>query len=259
MNPISAALQQAQALLAQENYAKVIEITTEILESRFSNANKETLKLGTQQENERLFALQLRCGAYFGCKEYADTLADADQLIRLLPRNAIGYYYRGAALLHFDEIEDAKADFNFLLSLSLPAPMQASVHHSLGLSEYILGHYEVALRHYEQALHLAASKDTTAPIYGNIGIVYFRQHDMANAWDAYKTAYEIDPDYDYGLMGLAVLHAAEGQWDEALKIWRSLAAKHEFFKDLEEVVDRYYHWTPPMADLVRQIAARAAL
>lgn len=255
MSNIHPLLQQAQTFLAQENFEKVIELTTDVLESRY--ANKEKSKFGAPPDSERLFALQLRCSAYFGSRFYADALSDAEMLIRLLPNGFPGYLYRGSALLHFDEIEDAKADFDHLLTLTLPLPVQASVYHSLGLTEYIAGNYEESLRYYGQAIKLSPGDEATASVYSNIAIVYFRQNDMPAAWNAYKTALHLNPTHDHTRMGLAVLHAVEGRWDEALTIWRSLAAQHSFFNDLDEVVDRYYHWTPPMADVVRQIAAKA--
>jgi len=92
--------------------------------------------------------------------------------------------------------------------------------------------------------------------YWNIANIYFSQDDTQPAWQALRTAHEINPSNDHALLGLAVLHAAEGQWDEALTIWRSLASEYPFFADIDQVVERYYRWNPPMADLVHQIAAR---
>jgi tetratricopeptide (TPR) repeat protein len=137
-------LKQAQTYLAQENFEKVIEITTDFLELKFSGQEKP--KYGAAPDGERLLALQLRCSAYFGSRYYADALSDADILIRLMPNGFPGYYYRGVALLHFDEIEEAKEDFNRLLDLPVPPTLQAGVYHSLGLAEYIAGNYETALR-----------------------------------------------------------------------------------------------------------------
>lgn len=253
MSDIHPLLQQAQTFLAQENFEKVIELTTDVLEAN----NTEKPKFGMRPDGERVLALQLRCSAYFGSHFYADVLSDAEMLIRLLPNGFPGYYYRGGALLHFDEVEDAKSDFNHLLKFPLPPALQTGVYHSLGLAEYIAGNYEASLRHYNRAIELSPSEETTGSIYSNIAIVYFRQNDMTAAWNAYKTAQHLNPAHDHTQMGMAVLHAAEGRWEEALTIWRSLASQRPFFKDVEEVVERYYHWTPPMGDIVRQIAARA--
>jgi len=129
-----------------------------------------------------------------------------------------------------------------------------------GLAAYCLNDYSAALDSYRNALELTLAplerRDLYPIIYVNIANIYFSQDDTQPAWQALRTAHEINPSNDHALLGLAVLHAAEGQWDEALTIWRSLASEYPFFADIDQVVERYYRWNPPMADLVHQIAAR---
>jgi tetratricopeptide (TPR) repeat protein len=250
MADLSQALQQAQYFLTTQDFDKAIEITSDLIEK------PDYLKVEEAGDQIFLFALQIRCAAYFGHEDYADSMADAEMLIRLLPNTMVGYFYRGSILLQFDEIKPAIDDFQHLLKFSLPPMQEASVTHSLGLAEYIAGHYDLALKHYLRAIQLTPDKDMVGPIYSNMGIVYFRQNDMAAAWNAYRTAQELNPTHDHILVGLAVLHAAEGEWDEALKIWRKLFLNDASITDPDAVAHRYYRWTPPMAELTRQIIDR---
>ncbi|GEM_PF-3582205 len=246
---IAELIEQVKHFHEVKNFEKAIEAATLLI--HLGDEAEHMTALGSVYA----FALQVRCYAYVGLKNYAEALEDADIIVQILPHETIGYSYRSSALLQLDEIERAKEDLTHLLSFNLPPDQRVRVHHSMGLVEYIAGNYDISIHHYVKAIQLDPAKHLLS--YVNMGIIYFCQGDMAAAWNAYKTAQQLDPSHDSVQMGLAVLHADEGQWDEALAIWHSLAAQHDVFTDVEKVVERYYHWTPPMADLVRQIAARA--
>jgi tetratricopeptide (TPR) repeat protein len=255
---ISIIIQHAQLFLFEKDYEKAIEAATQALD--LISPKKGKLKKTSLTQLQLLRTLQIRYQAFLEMEDYELALSDAETLIQLAPDEKNGVFLRGVALLNLGEPEAAKEDFNHLIGL-LSAPVeQASLHHSLGFADYILGDYTSSMQHYDQTLQLApiSVQEAFAPTHINRGIIYFRQNDMEQAWKAYKTAQQLNPSYESTLLGLAVLHAAEGQWNEALGLWRDLATKHDYFGDIDKVIHRHYRWTPPMGDLVRQIAARAS-
>jgi tetratricopeptide (TPR) repeat protein len=120
-----------------------------------------------------------------------------------------------------------------------------------------LSNYEAALLHFEKAIQTTPASEMIPAAYGEMAIVYFHQNRLGAAQNAYRMALRMAPGYDHALVGLAVLHAAEDRWDEALDIWHSLRIEYFFLDDIEDFIQNHYRWTPPMADIVRQIAARA--
>jgi tetratricopeptide (TPR) repeat protein len=245
---VSELIQQAQYFQAMKDFEKTIEATTLLIELEEEDETEPLLG------NVYTFALQVRCHAYLQLENYSDALEDADILVQILPYEAISYFYRAVAHLQLNNIESAKEDYKHLLSFPLPSEQKISVLYSLGLTEYIAGNYDASIQNYVTSLQLAPAKKPLP--YINMGIIHFRLGDMDAAWNAYKTAQQLDPDHDHTLVGLAVLHADEDQWDDALTIWRNLLSKEPHFGDPDEVEQRYYRWTPPMADLARQIIAR---
>jgi hypothetical protein len=71
-----------------------------------------------------------------------------------------------------------------------------------------------------------------------------------------RTANDINPTSRDTRMGTAVMHASEGNWDEALNIWRTLVADDPRFADAEYLRKRYYRWMTQFADLTQQIVDR---
>lgn len=242
-------VEQAQHFLKLKDFKKAIEAATLLIE--LEEEDQQEPLLGDIYS----FALQARCHAYLGLEHYEEALEDADIIVQILPYETIGYFYRSSALIYLNEIEDAKEDLNHLLSFNLSPDQRMSAHHSLGLAEYIAGNYDISIHHYVKAIQLIPTKQPLP--YVNMGIVYFRLGDMAAAWNAYKTAHLLNPNDDHTLIGLAVLHASQNEWDQSLQIWSDLTRRYPYFADLEKVIHHHYRWTPPMADLVRQIAARA--
>ena len=84
----------------------------------------------------------------------------------------------------------------------------------------------------------------------------FHRGDSFKAWHAYRTALKLNSHSVTARAGMAIIHAADDRWDLALKIWHRLLAEYPYFADPDDVIRRYFRWTPPMAEGVRQIVRR---
>jgi tetratricopeptide (TPR) repeat protein len=206
-------------------------------------------------QNTRLLirALKVRFDAFMKLEEYESAISDAETWVRLAPDDADAYFCRGCAFMRLNEPDMAREDFKHILNMPMRwFWLKEAIYQNLGLAEYIAGNYAASIKYYRQAIEMSGTRGD-ATLHVNIGIVYFRQGRLPEAWKAYRTAESISEGNEHVQVGLAVLHAAEGQWDKAVTIWKRLLKRNRFFANANEVSRRYYFWTPPMAEIVEQI------
>ncbi len=188
-------------------------------------------------------------------------LADARFIVSLKHELDLAFIHRGMAFLLVNDLDAAAADLEQALKITAALQRKVMASISLGLIEYISENDEQAEVHWSWALLTndllpKEKQHYSTQIFINRGLLAFHRGDTGKAWHAYRTALKIDPQSIEGRTGMSVLHAANEHWDKALKIWRELLTEYPYFADPDEVIRRYFRWTPPMAEGVRQITER---
>lgn len=200
---------------------------------------------------------QIRRDAYLmiGDGEYA--WGDAHVLVQAYPYEAEPYIARGIAYLLANDLDVARIDLNRGLSMPTQPHERVLAQTYLGLIDYIAGNYEAAAQAYWRALRIKLNPDErrqyTPFVYINIGLMAFHTGDQAKAWKAYKKAFKLSPRLPAVRAGLALLHAAQGEWDKAEAMWRVLIQEYSYFIHPDVVIQRHFRWTPAMAQRVHQI------
>jgi tetratricopeptide (TPR) repeat protein len=157
-----------------------------------------------------------------GKKEYDKAIKDFTDAIRLDPKNAAAYRYRGHAHFKKKEYDRAIKDFTDAIRLG---PKFITAYFGRGLAYYFKKEYDKAIRDYTQAIRLDP-KD--APAYTNLAwlLATCPKEEVRNGKKAVeyaKKACELtgwkEPNK---LSVLAAAHAEAGQFKEAVK-WEKKA------------------------------------
>jgi len=250
--------QKASAYLAQEQYELCIRYATRAIEAHLGGREKSKTPSAVSAQTDEAF--YLRTSAYSGLHDGASALQDAELLVRAEPNAPYGYFNRGMAMLYLNDFEEAAEDFEHTLGMTLFPFQRAVVENNLGLAAYCLRDFGAAMFNYrnalEQSLTGAEKRDFWPSVYTNMAVVHFVQGDVATAWQLVQTAYEINPQSRDARVALAVMYAYDRAWSSALDLWQDLIAEDERFAHPTYAVERYYRWTPPMAELTRHIVAR---
>ena len=88
----------------------------------------------------------LRGRAYETLRQHEKALADYDAGIKLNPRSAVGYQFRGAQHFRLGHIKESIADFDKFIEI---LPAQAPHHWQRGISLYYAGRFEDGRRQFE--------------------------------------------------------------------------------------------------------------
>jgi tetratricopeptide (TPR) repeat protein len=134
------------------------------------------------------------------------------------PHNYLARNSYGQALRKVDQVDEAEHQFREAIKTY---QQYARAHHSLG--DILLNERnqpEVALPHFQVYLDdLDARKvplaQRNALAYMNVGIIYGRRGDMAQASAFFETAFEIDPTNSEVNHNIGVMHTMKGQYEEA--------------------------------------------
>jgi lipoprotein NlpI len=97
-------------------------------------------------QQERLAELVSRLQQHESQHEYAQAIADYDQILKLKPRWADGYNRRGAEHFKMAHIRESLEDFDHAIALD---PAQAPYNWQRGISLYYAGRYEDGRKQFE--------------------------------------------------------------------------------------------------------------
>jgi tetratricopeptide (TPR) repeat protein len=149
-----------------------------------------------------------RANAYYDDKrDYDRAIADYAQVIRLDPKHAFAYSYRGSAYRHKGEYDRAIADFDQAIKLD---PKLVYAYNNRGNVYFLKGEYERAIADYDQAIRLDPKH---AAGYNNRGNAYFDKRDYDRAIADYDQAIRLDPLYTAAYAGRGLAYEEKG--DEA--------------------------------------------
>src|SRR5262245_55977091 len=149
-----------------------------------------------------------RANAYYDDKgDYDRAIADYDQVIRLDPKHALAYSYRGSAYRHKGEYDRAIADFDQAIKLD---PKSVYAYNNRGNVYYLKGEHDRAIADYDQTIRLDP-KHVAA--HNNRGNAYFDKREYDRAIADYGQAIRLDPLYTAAYVGRGLAYEEKG--DEA--------------------------------------------
>jgi tetratricopeptide (TPR) repeat protein len=149
-----------------------------------------------------------RANAYYDDKgDYDRAIADYAQVIRLDPKHAFAYSYRGSAYRHKGEYDRALADFDQAIKLD---PKSVYAYNNRGNVYFLKGEYDRAIADYDQVIRLDPKH---AAAYNNRGNAYFDKRDYDRAIADYDQTIRLDPLYTAAYAGRGLAYEEKG--DEA--------------------------------------------
>lgn len=252
------ALQQVYTYSAQNKLEEAIDTASEVIDT-YQRAKHKTRKVPSRPSQTQIQAYAARLMAEIGLLDATRALPDAEWLIRANPNDPTAYIHRATALMYADNPEAAQADLDHVFTMPLTPVQRFVAEHNNGTLAYRNKDYSQALSYYIKASQIPLSirdREEYLPIvYASMGRLHLDQGDHQAAWQAVRTANEINPTSPSAQISLAVLHASEGEWKQAVRLWRDLAAKNAYLAN-REYMARYYQSAPRIADLAAQILDR---
>jgi tetratricopeptide (TPR) repeat protein len=140
----------------------------------------------------------------------SDALARADECIRVAPKHARGWYWRGAALHQLGRLEESVKAFEESLRLHESEDAWTG----LGISCLELGDREAAIRHFTKSIELAP-KDTQARVLR--GEVYRQLQRYQDAVDDLTVALDLSPESVDALVNRGMCYIQLGKIEASLK------------------------------------------
>ncbi len=219
------------ALMGQARYSEAVEAFNNSLAAT-DNKMPETVK----------DVLQYKVSCQYRLKDYEGTIKTAEELIDLDDKLVVAYYYRGAAYLNLGSMDEAKANFDYAVSLK-PDDYRLyldiySVYEEAKLSgvgdEYLqtaLGiapkttedHYNVGriyfyLEEYDEAAAalIVPVQEEYKPALSLMGQIYLAREDYDNAKATYSQILNLDNTSKDAYNGLALCAIAVNDPDTAL-------------------------------------------
>lgn len=194
----------ALALMKQKKHAEAVPLFESILEERDQEAAARVLynlalchqNLGEAKKSEEHFRQAL-----FRSPNFAEVRNDY-----------------GSLLFELGRVEEARDQFRQAFRTD-PTLVAAGMNYAK--CSHILGQNEAAL---ETLQFLAMHNPGNAPLYDQLGLVYFNQKRFDFARAAFEKAIEIAPALDSAHYNLGVLHDEEGKYDLAIESYKKAIA-----------------------------------
>jgi Flp pilus assembly protein TadD len=165
-----------QPRASRANYTLKLPATTQSeKDARFKQA-LEDCNIAIKANSNHGPAYENREFIYFNQGRYKDAVADATTLIRLDPRNHLGYVIRGASYVHLNDPEKALADLN--KSLSIRAENEFALDNRASLLYNSFQRYTEAIADFTKAITINPQHGS---YYLNRSYCYYRLGDMAKA------------------------------------------------------------------------------
>lgn len=254
--------QRVRLLSAQFEYESALEVVNQIIDSLLLKSKDPRGNL-IPVNDHAISAYTARSHIAVGLKDSELAFLDAERVVRIQPEKASSYVLRGAVYTAQNKLEQAQADLDHSRTLNPTENERFDLFQQLSRLSYRRKDYEQALQSLKKALDMIPMVPNIQPkqeamaLYVQMGLIMVTQQKMREAWEMYRVAQSHDSHAPEVLIGIAVLHAAQNEWDQSLQIWSDLTKSYPYFASPEKVIYYYYRYTPPMADLVRQIAVRA--
>lgn len=131
-------------------------------------------------------------------------------------------------LLLIDMKRKEPARLHFQRAVQLDAQRWRS-HNALGVLADASGDFVNAFAHYEAAL---AVNPNSPMLLNNLGYSHYLAGDLDGARDYYQRALSVRPDYRPALSNVALLHARQRKYEQALELMLKIAEKNRAFNDI---------------------------
>jgi tetratricopeptide (TPR) repeat protein len=165
---------------------------------------------------------------YFANHRFGESLALAQDAIKLYPGDITPYALTGDARTEMGEYSEAWADWQHLQDPAVRQSAESGVQYLVQTRESVksllTGDTQAAIDHMRRAVDIAVqsrmARETIAWSGFTLGDDYFQAGDLAGARAAYNDALKAYPDYHRALAGLAKVSAAEGHLSEAIGLYQ---------------------------------------
>jgi tetratricopeptide (TPR) repeat protein len=158
-------------------------------------------------------------------------------------------YFSTAVEKHLaGDLDGAIANYGEVLRLN---PEHADAHYNQGAAHYHKGDFDSAIADYSEALRL---NPNDAGAYSDRGEVNFASGRFDKALDDFRQANQLRPAYNMTLGGLAITLYELDQPEEAKRIWKTLVAQDQRFKDADWVGVEF-RWVKPLIEAARKLIA----
>jgi tetratricopeptide (TPR) repeat protein len=184
---------------------------------------------------------------YMGEHRFADAIESVHRAIALGSGNLGAFAVEGDALTDLGDYGQALAAYATLQKLGnttlSPLRLAYMVDSRMAYLRFLQGDSAGSIRlmksAIEAALQIRVPKENLAWLYFELGERYFQAGDLANAGLAYASGIATDPNHYRSLAGLAKVRAAQGQWEESVRLYRRSLEIIPFPAYLAELGDVY--------------------
>ena len=184
---------------------------------------------------------------YMGEHNFTAALAFSQKAIALGAGNLPAFAIEGDAYTDMGKYEEAADAYRTLRNLGAatagPGKLAYMLDSRLAYLSFLHGDSEESVRLMESAitagLQTSVPKENMAWLYFELGERFFQSGDLVHAELSYQSGIDSDPNHYRSLAGLAKVRAAEGKFDEAIRLYQRSAEVIPFPQYVEELGDVY--------------------
>jgi tetratricopeptide (TPR) repeat protein len=184
---------------------------------------------------------------YMGEHRFAEALAYAQKAIGTGSGNLAAFAIEGDAYTDMGDYEDAAAAYNTVQALgraiSSPLALAYMSDSRMAYLCFLRGDSEEAVRLMKSAIGAALQtnvpRENLAWLYFELGERYFQAGDLGNADLSYQSGVTADPNHYRSLAGLAKVRAAQGRFEESIRLYQRSIAIIPFPVYVAELGDVY--------------------
>jgi tetratricopeptide (TPR) repeat protein len=186
---------------------------------------------------------------YMGEHRFMDALSAAQQAIAVGSGNMIAFAIEGDAYTDTGEYEQASKAYATLQTfggaISSPLNVAYMADSRISYLKFLNGDTTESTHLLKQsllaAMQLNVPKENLAWLYYELGERYFQRGDLENSEKAYRAALASDPNHYRYLAGLAKVRGAQGNFDEAIRLYKlsiNIVPFPQYIADLGDVYQR---------------------
>jgi len=179
-------------------------------------ASFETAKLINPQEGQTYTILAT---SYFELGEKDTALEVIKKAVELKPDDQTTNMTAGQILTKMGKLEEAQKYFQKVVKLD---PGNTDAIRYLAQNYYDLNQMKKAIEVYEIGIRKENDLKKRGDLYFNLGVLYMKIKEYANAEDNFMMAYELNPDDKEALLGIAQTFESVEKWRRAEKFYKEL-------------------------------------
>jgi tetratricopeptide (TPR) repeat protein len=184
---------------------------------------------------------------YMGEHRFKDALTSAQQAISLGSGSLAAFAIEGDAYTDMGDYDEAAQAYNTVQTLgrvtSSPLALACMSDSRTAYLRFLHGDSEEAIRLMRSAvaaaLQINVPRENLAWLYFELGERYFQAGELENAAPAYQSGIAADPNHYRSLAGLAKVRAAQGEFEESIRLYQRSIAIIPFPVYVEELGDVY--------------------